>query len=247
MNTLRDDLGRFKKGNIPYTKLFGHSEKTKEKLSQLATGKPSPKKGKKYSPHTKEVKIKISNGVKNNLPKTVFKKGHKTWNKNRSWPQEIKDKISKNRTNKGLSKEDIIRKKNHRKFLQRMYDLKRREFGKLKKETIREVYKKNIKKYNRLTCVYCLNHIIKRSDSSLDHIIPLANGGNHHKTNLNISCKKCNSTKGKKELTEFLKYQTLSIIKELVKEGRIGRLRADLKYRYYGKIGEDIWTIYEQE
>ncbi len=35
--------------------------------------------------------------------------------------------------------------------------------------------------------------------------------------------------------------------RDLAQIGRIGRLRADLKYRFYGKIGEDIWTIYEHE
>lgn len=35
--------------------------------------------------------------------------------------------------------------------------------------------------------------------------------------------------------------------RDLAKEGRIGRLKQDLKIRYYPPTKEEIWTIYEHE
>ena len=35
--------------------------------------------------------------------------------------------------------------------------------------------------------------------------------------------------------------------RDLAKEGKIGRLREDLKIKYYGSTKEDVWTIYKNE
>jgi hypothetical protein len=35
--------------------------------------------------------------------------------------------------------------------------------------------------------------------------------------------------------------------RQLAKEGKIGRLREDLKIRFYGNTKEDIWTIHKNE
>ena len=35
--------------------------------------------------------------------------------------------------------------------------------------------------------------------------------------------------------------------RDLAKEGKIGRLREDLKIKYYGNTCEKIWTIYKDE
>lgn len=53
-------------------------------------------------------------------------------------------------------------------------------------------------------CAYCY---VEESEETktfeLEHIIPLSKGGRHHKSNLVISCKSCNSKKGNRSLFEF--------------------------------------------
>jgi len=48
---------------------------------------------------------------------------------------------------------------------------------------------------------------------SLDHIIPLARGGRHSVGNLQSLCKPCNSSKGTKTMTEWLKSKNLLGVK----------------------------------
>jgi 5-methylcytosine-specific restriction endonuclease McrA len=48
-------------------------------------------------------------------------------------------------------------------------------------------------------CSYCGG-----PSDTVDHIDPLAPGGEHHWTNLTAACKSCNSKKGTKTLLEFL-------------------------------------------
>jgi len=81
---------------------------------------------------------------------------------------------------------------------------RRKKAGKLTTQTIRQIYKDNIKKYRILTCEYCKNPI-KFNNDSLDHKIPLFRGGTNARENLCIACIKCNTKKHIKTNSEFIK------------------------------------------
>ena len=55
-------------------------------------------------------------------------------------------------------------------------------------------------------CIYCGS----RERLSLDHIVALARGGPHCEANLVLACKSCNSSKGKKLVTEWVKSKNTS-------------------------------------
>lgn len=52
-------------------------------------------------------------------------------------------------------------------------------------------------------CRWCRSRL-NRKNFSIDHIIPLSRGGQHKPNNLAAACKKCNSSKGTKLLSEWL-------------------------------------------
>jgi len=54
----------------------------------------------------------------------------------------------------------------------------------------------------RVVCHWC-NNKVKPNDAHIDHITPLAKGGNHALTNLCVSCSKCNCSKGAKNPSEW--------------------------------------------
>lgn len=47
-------------------------------------------------------------------------------------------------------------------------------------------------------CVYC-----SATPTSVDHVVPLSRGGTHWEGNLVPACKRCNSSKGTRLLTEW--------------------------------------------
>lgn len=51
-------------------------------------------------------------------------------------------------------------------------------------------------------CVYCQISLTPKN-RSLDHIIPLSKGGQHHIDNLVACCRTCNSKKGNKKVSDF--------------------------------------------
>lgn len=51
-------------------------------------------------------------------------------------------------------------------------------------------------------CVYCNADI--STSHQIDHIFPLARGGNNEISNIQMLCKRCNSQKGAKSHTEFV-------------------------------------------
>jgi len=57
-----------------------------------------------------------------------------------------------------------------------------------------------MRKYN-YRCTYCGSE----ENLSVDHVIPLSKGGEDYIENLVIACRKCNSSKGNKELNRWLK------------------------------------------
>lgn len=44
-------------------------------------------------------------------------------------------------------------------------------------------------------CIYC-NRVLERADCVLDHVVPLALGGDDHADNLAVACAPCNTRKG---------------------------------------------------
>ncbi len=81
--------------------------------------------------------------------------------------------------------------------------IKRRKYGRPSMKTIQLVYEDNIKKYGTLTCYLCLKEIILGKEH-LEHKTPLSREGSNLYDNLEVSCAKCNTSKGKKTLDEYL-------------------------------------------
>jgi predicted RNA-binding Zn-ribbon protein involved in translation (DUF1610 family) len=60
---------------------------------------------------------------------------------------------------------------------------------------------RSIYEYYNYTCVYCNK---RGGKLSLEHILPVSRGGSDDFDNLAVACRKCNPTKGKKTLLEFI-------------------------------------------
>lgn len=87
-------------------------------------------------------------------------------------------------------------------FKKRAQDLKRRALlinANKNFKITNEVIDKLIKKFGKI-CVYCNKSL---NDFTIDHMLPLCRGGDNSFNNLTISCKSCNSSKGKKLLGEW--------------------------------------------
>lgn len=56
-----------------------------------------------------------------------------------------------------------------------------------------------------LACCYCGEGIEDGATLSLDHITPHCQGGSNHETNLVTSCKRCNSSRGDRDVAAFVK------------------------------------------
>lgn len=54
-----------------------------------------------------------------------------------------------------------------------------------------------------MACAYCGTGIEDGVELSLDHVTPHCNGGNNHESNLVTCCKKCNSSRGNRSVSEF--------------------------------------------
>lgn len=187
-------------------------------------------------------KQKIKEGMKRHLPRTIFKKGHKLWlGRKHSEISKEKNRLAHLEEKSSLWKGGISKDRNHIKYMQRIYQRKRRGLGRIEKSVIKLAYINNIKQFGKLTCIYCLNPI-EENNSNIDHILPLSKGGGHNKENLTIACKRCNTMKGKKNLINFLIYHTLSILKDLAQEGKIKRMDDWHKKTIFGDdLKEDIW------
>lgn len=101
------------------------------------------------------------------------------------------------RHKKGISKK-YISKYGGQKMPLKHHRQRRKSFqkagGLLTIKTIQKVYEDNIKYFETLTCIYCLEPISFGKDS-LEHIIPLSRGGSNDYKNLAIACCSCNSSK----------------------------------------------------
>jgi 5-methylcytosine-specific restriction endonuclease McrA len=62
-----------------------------------------------------------------------------------------------------------------------------------------------IEKQLGLVCGYCECTIVTVANMAVDHVIPIARGGSHSKTNLWLCCRPCNWQKGQLTKEEFLR------------------------------------------
>src|SRR5512139_3047893 len=57
-----------------------------------------------------------------------------------------------------------------------------------------------VMKRDRFTCTYC-GESGQNAELEIDHIIPVAQGGSHHISNLTTACRMCNQKKGTRIVT----------------------------------------------
>lgn len=77
-------------------------------------------------------------------------------------------------------------------------------YEKGKRPKISKTKRKRIFKKCNDKCVYCGKRLtLGTFDACIDHIIPIAKGGNNEDDNLVVACRKCNSSKGTKLLSEW--------------------------------------------
>ena len=96
--------------------------------------------------------------------------------------------------------------------------------GKIKMSSILKEDQKQLKEGK--TCIYCGCEI----DLSYDHIIPKSKGGPDNIHNQVLACKKCNTSKGNKDIFEW--YQDNNKIPRLVKGKYL-----KLVYEFHNKMG----------
>lgn len=86
-----------------------------------------------------------------------------------------------------------------------------------------KVYQKNVTKIELLmdvvkpSCIYCNKMIKKRSDLTVDHVLPKSMGGSDNKENLVISCTKCNKDKKDLLLTQYIRAFDVKITPEIAR------------------------------
>jgi len=95
--------------------------------------------------------------------------------------------------------------KEQRRIYNKQRTVRHKGGGKLTIATIRKVQIENIKKYGKLTCIYCLKPIPLNKDT-LEHLTPLSRGGTNEFKNLAIACSNCNRSKNNKTYDEFIIY-----------------------------------------
>lgn len=77
----------------------------------------------------------------------------------------------------------------------------------------RNVKRKLYEKKN-YTCTYCQEQFNMR-DLTIDHVFPKKYGGTAKKSNIAVSCRKCNHKKGSLLLTQFLRAFEIEITPEI--------------------------------
>jgi 5-methylcytosine-specific restriction endonuclease McrA len=78
---------------------------------------------------------------------------------------------------------------------------------------VRQVMIKELKRLYAQPCMWCGT----TEDITMDHLIPLARGGEHSIGNLVACCRSCNSSKGNKLPVEF-KWWRLNVLSRVVKQ-----------------------------
>ncbi len=74
----------------------------------------------------------------------------------------------------------------------------------------RKMKRNRARKQTKGSCWYC-GQTARRDESTLDHIIPLANGGKNHQSNMVFSCLPCNQEKGDKSLEQYRAFSGITL------------------------------------
>lgn len=128
----------------------------------------------------------------------------KKWtHKNKDKSKEIKQKYAEKNRDKILESRRLSYREGRRKTDYKINPLVRCEiknrYRARKLNAKSEKYKaKDIFEIFKNKCVYC-----KGDAKCLDHVIPLSRGGHDTIDNLVAACKSCNTSKGRKLLTEW--------------------------------------------
>lgn len=86
-----------------------------------------------------------------------------------------------------------------------------------KKDYIPKNLRKSVIERDGYYCVYC-DDDLKDQEIHLDHIIPESRGGTTTRDNLQVTCRKCNLSKGtlsEAEFTDRLRTRALNILSRL--------------------------------
>lgn len=151
----------------------------------------------------------VSTKVKEAAWSPFKKKGFVPWNKGKTWPEEMKKRISETNKTKGIKPKKIYSEsgKSHWNWKggienERLHNKKRRvrEFNAEGSHTEGEW--ETLKAQYNWTCPCC-----KRSEPEVilteDHIIPLSKGGSHNIENIQPLCRSCNASKGNRHSTKY--------------------------------------------
>jgi len=95
---------------------------------------------------------------------------------------------------------------------------------------------------DRFTCLYCCRdlHDADPADITLDHLVPKADGGSNHESNLVTACRECNCRRQDQPLSRFAGRETRAHIRRNTRR-RLRRYRTLAKALIAGECGfEDI-------
>jgi len=152
-----------------------------------------------YEQHKDYYKI-IHRGYYSNNKERHAKLVHDNYIKNRDQILEYHRNYYENNKEKILNNRSIYRKNNKDKIHHKKSKRSARERGAIVRD-LTVIEWQEMKEYFNNACSYCLRQDRKLT---MDHIIPINNGGNHTKDNIVPSCQPCNSKKGTKNLLQFI-------------------------------------------
>lgn len=66
-----------------------------------------------------------------------------------------------------------------------------------------------------IECEYCEDEITDKQELTVDHVVPLAQGGTNDIDNLVLCCRDCNLRKNNLLLTEYIKKYNIRITKKI--------------------------------
>lgn len=193
--------------NKEYTKEYDRKYYIKNKKKKRENEK-------KYNSRNKErlrkYKKKYRENLKNKNIAQEYQKKYQIKNKERLkkyvsyWAKTDKGKI-------------ICKKINHK----RNALLKNSLFD-LTKKDIEKIFKRDV------VCVYCNSF----NKLSLDHIIPVSNGGDTTFNNIVLACKSCNSSKNNKDVFKWCKSKKIIVPKIVISLMKNQRVVTNINYKF---------------
>lgn len=199
---------RKKKYKLEYSKL-PHVKEAEKKMRETEHYK---KRMKMWREQNEEKIIEYRNKPKNKINKKISdKKYYKRRRKNKSLVQKDRARLGKYRKEHPEKKKKAYKKylnsekgkMNYRFHNQRRLALLRKQSFEINNKDIEKIYERDS------VCVYCESN----NRLEIDHVIALSCGGDTTVDNLVISCKKCNCSKGNKEVTEWCQTKNIKLPK----------------------------------